>query len=152
MIAPETLQNYPFFAGFNQTTVKSLAQIAAPVSFAAGELIFKEGDCAGVLFLLVEGWVDILIDIDRQGRRELVTTLTPGDMFGWSAVVEPHIYTTSAVCASPVRGIGFEGRRLRALFAADQELCCAIMSRVCRIIASRLRATRAQMVNLLLIG
>jgi CRP/FNR family cyclic AMP-dependent transcriptional regulator len=149
VIAPEVLKSFPFFSGLNAAELKSLSIIAEEVSFQRGDFIFREDDQAHTLYLLLDGWVDIMINTDTGGeRRELVMTLTCGDVFGWSAVVEPYIYTASAVCASPVKAIGFKGVDLLALFEIDPRLCCIIVKKTCQVIANRLRATRLQMVSL----
>jgi CRP-like cAMP-binding protein len=151
VLDPEILRTFPFFAGLSETELKSLSIIANKVSFQRGDLIFREDDPARALYLLIDGWVDIVINTDAQGEQhELVTTLSPGDIFGWSAVVDPYAYTGSAVCASPVEAIDFKGADLLGMFELDPRLCCVIMSKVCKVTADRLRATRLQMVSLFL--
>jgi CRP-like cAMP-binding protein len=149
MVTPEVLESFPFFAGLNEAELKSLSIIANEAWFRRGDAIFREGDPAHTLYLLLDGWVDVMINTDVHGMRQaLVTTRTAGDMFGWSALVEPYIYTASAVCASPVKAIGLKGADVLALFEIDARLCCVIMRNICQVIASRLQATRLQMVGL----
>jgi len=149
MITPETLTAFPFFAGLSETELKSVSIIANKVSFQRGDLIFKEDDPAHTLYLLIDGWVDVVVNTDAKGEQhELVTTLSPGDLFGWSALVDPYAYTGSAVCASPVEVMEFKGADLLGMFELDPKLCCVIMRRVCQVIADRLHATRLQMVSL----
>jgi len=153
MVSPRVLERFPLCAGLDEEALRRLAAIAEEVSFPRGTLIFTEGDPAHTLYLLLDGWVDILVNLDASGgRRELVTILSPGDLFGWSAIVEPYVYTASALCASPVSAVRIRGDDLRQLFATDPQLCCTIVTRVCQVIVSRLRATRAQMVRLLVTG
>jgi len=149
VIPPGTLKSLPFFTGLNEAELKSLSIIASQVSLQRGDLLFREGEPAHTLYLLLDGWVDVVINTDALGeRRELVTTLTSGDIFGWSAVVEPYAYTASAICASPVKAIGLKGTDLMALFEIDPRLCSAITRKICQVIADRLYATRLQMVSL----
>jgi CRP-like cAMP-binding protein len=151
VLNPEILRTFPFFAGLSEAELKSLSIIANKVSFQRGDLIFKEDDPAHALYLLVDGWVDIVVNTDAQGKQhELVTTLSPGEIFGWSALVDPFSYTGSAVCASPVEAIDFNGADLLGMFELDPRLCCIIMRKVCQVTADRLRATRLQMVSLFL--
>jgi CRP/FNR family cyclic AMP-dependent transcriptional regulator len=112
-------------------------------------LIFREDDSAHTLYLILDGWVDVVINTDAKGEQhELVTTLSPGDILGWSALVDPYVYTGSAICASPVEVIEFKGADLLGLFELDPRLCGVVMRRVCQVIANRLRSTRLQMVSL----
>ncbi len=149
MIRLETLAGFSFFAGLDEAELKSLSIIANRVSFRRGDVIFREDDPAVALYFILDGWVDIMINVGARGsHRELVTTLTSGEIFGWSAVVEPYVYTASAICASPVEAVSFKGVDLLALFEIDPRLCCAVVKKVCQVIARRLRATRLQMVSL----
>ena len=149
VITPEILRTFPLFAGLSETELRSLSIIANKTSFQRGDTIFKQNQPAHTLYLLLDGWVDIVVNTDTQAdHHELVTTLSPGDIFGWSAVVDPYRYTASATCASPVEAIEFKGSDLLGLFELDPRLCCIIMRRVCQVVANRLRATRLQMVNL----
>jgi len=149
VVVPEALKDFPFFAGLTEMELESLANIACEVTFRSDELIFDEGDPAHTLYLLLDGWVDIVVEANEKGQhRQLVTTLTPGNIFGWSALVEPYTYTSSAVCASPVQTIGFGRKKLQTLFEADPRLCYTLTMRVCQVIAARLHSTRRQMVSM----
>ncbi|MGQ9502091.1 MAG: cyclic nucleotide-binding domain-containing protein [Anaerolineae bacterium] len=129
--------------------MKQLAPLASCLNFSEGELVFRQGDPATQLYLLIDGWVDLTVDADAQGvRRELLMTLTQGEIFGWSAVVEPYIYTASAQCATRVTALAFSSGDLLALFASDAQLCYTLMNRICHVIAKRLETTRAQLVSL----
>ena len=153
MILPEVLRSFAFFAELSESQLKSLSIIADKHCFQRGDIIFKEDDPAHTLFLVWEGWVDITLKTsDWSTRCELVTTLTHGDVFGWSAVVEPYIYTASAVCASPVSTIGLKGADLLALFQADPVLCCVVTNKICQVIAHRLHATCLQMASLFVLN
>jgi len=149
MVAPGILREFAFFADLDEAEVNSLAAIARKIAFERGDLVCREGDPADMLYLLMDGWVDVFVKINSQGqRRELLATLSKGDIIGWSAVVQPHVYTTSVGCASPVQTIGFQGDNLLKMFAADQKLGCTLMTKICQVIANRLLATRQQMVSL----
>lgn len=149
MVSPEALERFSFFDGLSQEELRSLSAIAEQVLFQRSEFIFREGEPADALYLLRDGWVDIVINTSGEGdRQELVTTLTPGEIFGWSAVVEPHIYTASALCASPVEAIRFGGAGLLALFEANPRLGCLLTRKICRVISDRLRAARLQATSL----
>jgi CRP/FNR family cyclic AMP-dependent transcriptional regulator len=153
VVPAEVLQRFPFFPGLSADELNGLSLIGQEVSFQRGDCIFHEGDTAHSLYLLLEGWVDILIDAEAgDDQRGLMMTLTAGDIFGWSAVVEPHIYTASVACASPVKAVSLSRVELQALFEIDREFYCTIVTQICRVIASRLRATRLQLASLFVAG
>jgi CRP-like cAMP-binding protein len=148
MVTSDLLARWSFFAGLEEQALGALATLADQRHFAEGETIFRQGEPAATLYLLLDGWVDVTVDCDAQGvRRELLMTLTQGEVFGWSAVVEPYIYTASAHCATPVTVLAFSGAALLALFATDARLCYTLMNRICRVIAGRLETARAQLIS-----
>lgn len=149
MVVFDIFKDFPFFAGLTETELENLANIAYEVTFQADELIFTEGDPAHTLYVLLDGWVDIVVGANEERQhRQLATTLTPGNIFGWSALVEPYEYTSSAVCASPAQTIGFDRAKLQILFETDPRLCYTLTMRVCQVIASRLHSTRRQMASM----
>jgi CRP-like cAMP-binding protein len=149
VVVPEVFKDFPFFAGLTEVQLDKLANIAYEVTFLSDELIFNEGDRAHTLYVLLGGWLDIVVEVNAKGQhRQLITTLTTGEIFGWSAMVEPYVYTSSAVCASPVQAIGFDRAKLQIVFETDPKLCYTLIMRVCQVIASRLHSTRRQMASL----
>jgi CRP-like cAMP-binding protein len=149
VVSLDALKIWPFFGGLSDEVLQPIAAIARRVSLQEGTTIVRENTPASALYLLLEGWVDIVVDGEgRAERTELLTTLTQGDIFGWSSIVEPYVYTASAVAATPVSALEFPAADLLALMHADAGLCYAVMNRTCRVIAARLRATRMQLVGL----
>jgi CRP-like cAMP-binding protein len=149
MISPKILESFRLFDNLDNTQLESLSAIAEQVTFEPGTVVFKENTPAHTLYLLLDGWVDIVINADAQGDcRGLVTMLTSGDLFGWSAIIDPFVYSASAVCASPVEAIQIKGTDLRRLIDIDNALRSLIFERTCQMIAERLRSARVQMVKL----
>ncbi len=148
MVTPQLFAEWPFFAGLHETHIAQLATLADYLCFPQGHVIFRQGDPAAYLYVLTQGWVDLTAVSDaRSGWQELVMTLSQGEVLGWSAVVEPYIYTASAQCITPVTLVAFPGEDLRALLVTDAQLCYTLMNRICCVIARRLEATRAQLVS-----
>jgi NADH dehydrogenase len=55
--------------------------------FDKGEVVFREGDRGDRLYIIVEGEVDVVREVDGQGESHLAT-LGPGACFGEVALVE----------------------------------------------------------------
>lgn len=149
MVSPELLRRFPFFAGLTDEEIKSMAMISEEETYEANTFVFRERDKAKKLFVLMEGTVDIMVDTDEEGlQHETVSTLTPGDVFCWSAVVEPYILTASGFAATPVSVIAVDGAGLRAMFELDCYLGYNILQKAAQVISSRLKGTRIQMLSL----
>jgi len=146
-ITTETLRRFPFFEGFTDEELDQILSIAQERSFAAGEVIFNEGDPAENFCLLLEGKVSLekRIQLGRHGtpRRAPVSVIGPYEVLGWSALVEPHILTLSGVCLEPCRILMIHAPRLRRWMRQNPHAGYQLLNSATKLIASRLRAATA---------
>jgi len=144
MISPELLRRLPCFSAVPEDTLASVAMMSEEASAATGTLLFNERDAADVLSIIIEGEIDIQQKLDNCDVRT-VDTLISGDILGWSAMVEPHRMTTSAICRKPTRLIRIDAPRLRQLCTQDPSLGYRLMSQIAVCLADRLEAARVQL-------
>ena len=149
MISPELLRQYPFFGVLKDARLKAIAMIAEEVSFEADEQLFKKGESADVLFFLLNGGVELYNFAEASSsegdRGVLVGSVNPGEPFAISAVIEPHVFTSTAWTSSPSRAIKIEAASLRDLFGKDRRLAFLITRQASRAAMERLHATRVQL-------
>ncbi len=72
--------------GLSPSQLAALEEALVPRRFEEGERIFAVGDPADAAFLLLEGEVTLELEID--GNRRRLSTLTPGFSFGEFAFVD----------------------------------------------------------------
>lgn len=150
MISPELLRRYPFFGLFEDHQLQQIAMIAEEESYGSGENIFLEGEPAIHLFFLLEGGVDLYYTVGAARKSALeqgipVGEINPGETFGISAVIEPHILTSTARANGPCRVIMVDAVALRALFEKDKKLAYSLTLRAAKEAINRLYATRVQL-------
>jgi len=147
MISPELLRRYDWFGGIEAEALTSLAMLAERQTLPAGETIFDAGAPAAALYLLISGSVDLYeVIIDRalpEGRLEsFLSDVSPGEVFGVSAIIEPYIYMLTARAATGLDLVRLDGPALRALLETDAELAQHILRQATKTLAIRLRDTR----------
>lgn len=149
MISPELLRRFPFFADFSPEELKRLAILGEEQPLSTGQLLFTEGEHAHRLYFLLEGEVDIMLTL---GEREVVptplSTVPAGDVLGWSALIEPHLYTASAQATRPSRVVAFDGSALARDAAATPHFYGTFMKKLAQTISTRLKDTRTQLLSL----
>ncbi len=106
--------------------------------FAAGEVLFREGEPGQEAFLLHEGRVRLLKRV-RTVERSLVV-LKPGDLFGESALIPGSARSSSAVALSEGVALALAESTFRALLQNN----AAIASRVLQQLVRRLRELEDQ--------
>lgn len=150
MVSPELLRRYPFFGAFDEAEVGDIAMIAEEAFYQAGDPVFEVDQPATALYVLVEGSVEIwFVAMDKHEpelRKEFyVSEFNPGDVFGISALIEPYIYTMTALVTSATRLIRIDGLELRHLCQLDPKMEAAVMRRLAKAAMDRLHDTRVQL-------
>ena len=83
----------------------------------------------------------------RPPMQVTVDIVTKGDAMGWSAVIEPYVYTLGARCIDDSKAIAFDGVKLRELLNKDIKLGYAFMHATAKVIATRLTHTEIILVG-----
>jgi CRP-like cAMP-binding protein len=146
MVSVDFLKQYSFFKGFNEEQIKNLADIATEESYKAGFQLWQKGDPARNLYLLEEGKIVLVMDTYIGAAKPVmelpVDIVTKGDAMGWSAVVEPYVYTLGARCVNDSKAIALDGAKLRELLNKDTSLGYKFMQAAVKVIANRLTHTQ----------
>ncbi len=150
MISPELLRRYPFFGTLTDAQLRQIAMISDEETHDKGKILLKEKAPADDLYLLIKGSVDLLFTVEEEyhpdRRKEFpVGEINHGEIFGISALIEPHRYTSTVRAASPVEVIHINGRALREQCTADPSLSCHLYAQVAMLALERLDATRVQL-------
>jgi CRP-like cAMP-binding protein len=120
----------------------ALAAIARDEHPTAGTYLMRAGRPTLELGIIAEGRLAVR---DTIGVDDVtLMTLEPGDVFGWSAVLD-GISTASIVALEGARVLLFERTELLQAMDADQTLAVALYRRLLEAVAMRLDATRLLM-------
>jgi CRP-like cAMP-binding protein len=146
MVDVNFLKEFSFFKDFSGDQLKKMATFATEESHLAGEHMYQKGDAARSLFLVKEGKVVMFMEnymgAGKTPMQVTVDIITKGESMGWSAVVEPFIYTLGAHCIDNTKLIAFDAKKLRKLMDEDSVLGFRIMHAVAKVISTRLTHTR----------
>ena len=74
-----------------------------------------------------------------------VCDINPGEVFSISALIEPHVLTSTARSSGTSRVIRLSVENLKAAFARDAKLECMIIRCVAEAAMGRLNSTRVQL-------
>jgi CRP-like cAMP-binding protein len=140
-----------FLAKFSPRVQEKLLALAETFQFKAGQDIIGEGDPSLYLYIVKSGRVAVEIDMPTKGRR-ILRTGGVGDMFSWSALVEPRLATSAVRAMDDTEALGIKGGALMDACREDFELGFELYRALTEVIASRLIATRLQLVDVFSAG
>ncbi|MDJ0693425.1 cyclic nucleotide-binding domain-containing protein [Mastigocoleus sp. MO_188.B34] len=100
-------------------TVEIFQKSSSPLTYVAGQTIFQEGETGSVMYGIIEGEVDLIVD------GKVVETITTGDVFGEGALVQPkHDRASTAIAKTDCIIASLD--RERFLFAIENTPMFAI--------------------------
>jgi CRP-like cAMP-binding protein len=148
-VAPEILKGMDIFEFLKLEELKDIAKLAEIEEFDQGDVIFKEGDTAEKIYMVLEGRVSIEITI-YPGKRSPVYTMTKGRFFGYPSLLHTRRFTTTARCLDRVKVVGIVADELEnKIFKKDCRRGYLVMKSVAELIAQKLSDTRMQLLSLL---
>jgi CRP-like cAMP-binding protein len=143
----ETFAGHTFLSGLGQRHLMTLASGAEPFTAEAGAFLAREGETANAFYLIQDGHV--ALGTHTAGRGNIrIQTVGPGEVFGWSWLVPPHRWQFDCVAVDAVRGLRFNAEWLRNACDQDHDLGYHLVRHLAAVFASRLAATRLQLLDI----
>ncbi len=123
------------FKGIDFDVMEEIANICSEENYAKDTVLFEQGEKAERLYILEEGAVKLVI---KNGGSLFYSLTEPGEVFGWSSMVEPGLYTASGVCATDLKVVRIERKKLDKIFDLHSDAGITILRRLGGIFSKRL--------------
>ena len=139
MVSVQVLKEFSLFTGLDDSQLTRIAELCHERTLDKNALCFSQGKRAMELHLCRSGKVHIWVKVFDM--ETVVHTGKAGEVFGWSALVEPYIYTASAKCVEKVDEIYIERPALINLFEREPVIGYIMMRNLSALVSSRLTET-----------
>lgn len=131
--------------------IELLRPLFEEVSCGAGTLIFRQGEQAEFLYLIIDGTVDMSYR-PYDGVPITIGHVGTGDLFGWSAVIGSEKYTSTAVAIENVQAFRIHGNQLRKFCLQHPEAGREFLDRLADGVSARWKDAHKQVKALLFQG
>jgi CRP-like cAMP-binding protein len=143
MLNPATIAQFGLFRGLPKPLLAEIAAISEEAAMRKGETVFREGETADKLHFLVNGSVALRVKLTSRPESITVSYVSrPYQSFGWSGIVPPYHYTSSAECDEDSNLVIIPAAPFMKLLENDPASGFKVMQRITEIIADRLRNSR----------
>lgn len=150
MISVDTLSQASMFKGLPEAFLKEVAALGREVAFKKGEFVFREGDTADSLHILMSGSLALRVKLTSRPDSVTVSFVSaPHQAFGWSGIVSPHHYTSTAECEEDTSVLVIPAEPFMKLLEKEPTAGFIVMRRVAELIADRLRNSRQALLKTL---
>lgn len=117
------------------TTISLFQNTTEYETFPAGQPIFEEGQTGEVMYVVLEGEVNIMV------RGRVIETVGPGEVLGEMVLVDASPRSASAITKTDCKLVAINERRFQFLVQQTPYFSIQIM----QIMANRLRRMNAQL-------
>ncbi len=145
------LSTINLFEGIDPSGLRDIAAIASEESHRLGEVIFKEGDTGGALYMILEGKVRVSRQVSGMGE-EALAVLGAGDAFGEMALIDEFPRSADVRVHERCRLLVVSKEALEDLLFLNRDLAYEILWNFVKILSSRLRETNDKMTFLSVTG
>jgi CRP-like cAMP-binding protein len=143
------LKDIQFLRGAPPDDLEQIASVADICDYRKSETVFREGEAAESIYLVVSGKLSLELSPSTIYHKYLVD-VGPGEMLGWSSLVEDSCFVATAVVAENARLVRIDAARLRAICENDPEFGYEFMRRTMLALGKRLTATWSRLANVYL--
>ena len=139
MTLNQILVNHRFTRGLGDVQVAMLASMASEVAFEENEVVLVDGERSRNFFLLLTGSVSV--ELRTATYAVTVQALGPGQVFGWSALLEDHDTLFQVRARERTTALRLDGAALKTACHQDTLLGTEVLQRALAVVAGRVRAT-----------
>jgi CRP/FNR family cyclic AMP-dependent transcriptional regulator len=140
----EVLQRSPLFEMLSQTELELLADLSRPRRYAAGEVIFEQGDLGDSLYVIVNGEVEVLHK-DPQGNLAVLTTLRAPDFFGEMSLIDKEYRSATVRAKGEATMLHLTAENLAGFRKNYKDGFAFVVINIARVLSNRLRETNARL-------
>jgi HEAT repeat protein len=136
------LKRVPLFEKLSLDQLDAIAQLARDTDFVPGEVMMREGDAGGELFLLLEGRAEAWLDYGGEAPRRL-RTIEAGEYIGEIAILDDAPRSATVVVVEASRALALDGDSLKALVMQMPEIAFELL----RVMTARVRESERRMLE-----
>ena len=134
------LARVPVLADLPPEDLEQISEVAHPRRFAAGEIVFREGDASNTCYIVRSGRARAVRE-HAVGRQLALATFGTGDIFGELAMFDDERRSATVEAIEPLETLAILGNDLRRLMEQRPQLAIALAAALSR----RLRATNERL-------
>jgi CRP/FNR family transcriptional regulator, cyclic AMP receptor protein len=136
----DKLREIGLFGALSDEVLIHLASTLKQLAAMPGEMIFREGDLAHEMFVLLDGEVEV-VKKSRAGREHRIALLGPADCFGEMSLIDMQARSATVRSVAPSRLLRISSEDMDALYRHDLKSYALITLNIARDLSRRLRVT-----------
>ncbi|MFH2091253.1 MAG: cyclic nucleotide-binding domain-containing protein [Pseudomonadota bacterium] len=129
------IKEMSFFEGIDNDVIQKIQQNCTQKIFDKGKSVFEKGESANFLYFLETGEIDLFL---KEKNRSICILNLPGEVFGWSSIVENGVYTSSAICKVQTSVLRIPREAIKEIFNQHPKAAVTFYQRIGNVFSKRL--------------
>ena len=142
------LKKVGLFESLSDDQLKAIDRLGQEKSFGQGKEIFKQGQKAKTLYVLLDGEVTLRIKAEEEIDLMAETLRETGSVFGTGSLMSPYISNLTARCVKSAKALAIDSAGFQEILKRDPLMGFEVMTRLAQLYFNRLNTTRAAITNL----
>ena len=138
--------SHPILKDLPSSQLETMTKSATIHRYSSQEYLFHQYGEARTFYLIRKGRVSIEI-ASSQATHISLQVLEPGELLGWSWLLQPHVWEFDARALELVETIELDGEALRQEADADPVFGYHLFQSVCRLAVERVKTLRMRMLE-----
>jgi CRP/FNR family transcriptional regulator, cyclic AMP receptor protein len=133
----ELIRRFPIFSKIAPAKQKLLCFSSERLKYQAGQVIFKEHDPGDACYVVIDGDVDISVELPEEKGTLHLSTVGPNQLLGEIAIFGDVPRTATATAKTHIEVLRISAELFRSLVRENPEAALEVM----RVLANRLDNT-----------
>ena len=147
-VTPAELRSIGLFGALSDEVLVHLSTTLSVQTPEAGEIVFREGDDANAMYVVLRGEMEVLKK-SKRATEARVALLGPGDWFGEMSIVDIQPRSATVRALAPGRLLRISAADLDALYRYDLRSYSLIVLNLARELSRRLRVADGILADLI---
>jgi len=148
MVSTHWLKKAELFEALEESHLNALLSRSTVESFPEGKIIFREGEEATHLYVLIQGVVDLTVKAQEPIDFMTSKVQKEGAVFGIPCMIPPFRYNVTARCFQTSKVLRIEADHIKKKMEEDPKMGMEIMKKLASIYFNRLNELRLGVSNL----
>lgn len=141
----DVLRRSPLCEMLSDAEIGVLAELSRPRQFAAGEVVFSEGDQGDALFVLQRGEVEVVMRAPGDGAEKALAVLAPPASFGEMSLVDREVRSATVRARTECIALQLTAENFTAFRKRSRDGFTLFLVNVARVLSGRLRETNLKL-------
>ncbi len=140
------LSSSPLFEMLSNQELEYVAELSRPRRFAAGQVVFEEGELGDSLFVIASGEVEVLRR-DASGEQKLIAVLGPPEFFGEMSLIDKEYRSATVKARTDAELLHLTAENLTTFRKQHRDGFTFVVINIARVLSSRLREANTKLAS-----